>query len=40
MTAVVLPQFFRAMAIAAPRASVTLWPASRIELTTQIEGAA
>jgi DNA-binding transcriptional LysR family regulator len=37
MTAVVLPQFFRATSIAAPRASVTLLPASRIDLTTQID---
>ncbi|WP_258187622.1 LysR family transcriptional regulator [Trinickia symbiotica] len=37
MTAVVLPQFFRATSIAAPGASVTLLPASRIDLTTQID---
>jgi DNA-binding transcriptional LysR family regulator len=37
MTAVVLPQFFKAMAIAATRASVTVLPASRIDLTTQID---
>ena len=37
MTAVVLPHFFRAMAIAAPRASVTVLPASRIDLTAQID---
>jgi DNA-binding transcriptional LysR family regulator len=37
MTAVVLPEFFRATSIAAPRASVTLLPASRIDLTTQID---
>jgi DNA-binding transcriptional LysR family regulator len=37
MTAVVLPPFFRATSIAAPHASITLLPASRIDLTTQID---
>ena len=37
LTAVVLPPFFRATSIAAPRASATVLPASRIDLTTQID---
>ncbi|CAB3744703.1 LysR substrate-binding domain-containing protein [Paraburkholderia rhynchosiae] len=37
MTAVLLPQFLRATALAAPHASITLLPASRIDLTTQID---
>jgi hypothetical protein len=37
MTAVVLPHVLRAMAILAPHASVTVLPASRIDLTTQID---
>ncbi|REG49109.1 LysR family transcriptional regulator [Paraburkholderia sp. BL6669N2] len=37
MTAVVLPHFFRATTIAAPLASFTVLPASRIDLTTQID---
>lgn len=37
MTAVVLPRFLRAVSTLAPNASVTVLPASRIDLTTQID---
>jgi DNA-binding transcriptional LysR family regulator len=37
ITAVVLPSFLRATALAAPSAAITLLPASRIDLTTQID---
>jgi len=37
MTAAVLPQFFSATSVAAPHASVMLLPASRIDLTAQID---
>ncbi|MBU9334813.1 LysR substrate-binding domain-containing protein [Burkholderia multivorans] len=37
MTAVLLPPFFRALATDAPHANVTVLPASRIDLTTQID---
>lgn len=36
-TAVVLPHFLRTMSVLAPRASVTVLPASRIDLTAQID---
>jgi DNA-binding transcriptional LysR family regulator len=37
VTAVILPEFLHATSLAAPNASVTLLPASRIDLTTQID---
>jgi DNA-binding transcriptional LysR family regulator len=37
MTAVVLPHFLRTISTLAPHASVTVLPASRIDLTTQID---
>lgn len=37
ITTVILPQFLRAMSKLAPHASVTVLPASRIDLTTQID---
>lgn len=37
MTAVILPNFLRAMSNLAPHASVTVLPASRIDLTAQID---
>jgi DNA-binding transcriptional LysR family regulator len=37
MTAVILPNFLRAMSELAPHASVTVLPASRIDLTAQID---
>ncbi len=37
VTAVILPEFLHGTSLAAPNASVTLLPASRIDLTTQID---